>query len=114
MSAVYARPLPEAIIYPACVTCTVCEQPVIESRSVAAVTNKKVPCMKIEPSPLRLPTLHCGSSQALPFTIEATYTKCMRMFNFWEIFKCTFKIYGIWPQASKYIRYQDTSAMQSG
>ena len=23
----------------------------------------------------------------------------MRTFNFWEKLKCTFKIYGIWPQA---------------
>ena len=102
-------------LYPACITCTVCEQPVVDGRSIAAVTNKMVPCMlKLELSPLCLPTLHSGSSQALPFTIEATPTKCMRMFNFWEIFKCTFKIYGIRLQASMYIRYQHTSTMQSG
>ena len=28
----------------------------------------------------------------------------MRTFNFWEIFKRAFKIYGIWPQASKQAR----------
>ena len=44
----------------------------------------------LELSPLRLPTLHSGSSPALP---------CTRTFNFWEIFKRAFQIYGIWPQA---------------
>ena len=52
-----------------------------------------MPCvLKLEPSLLRLPTLDSGSSPALPL-------KCMRTFNFRKIFKCTFKIYGIWPQA---------------
>ena len=60
-------------------------------------TRSKVPCvLKFEPSPLLLPMLHTGSSPALPFI----YSKCMRTFNFREIFKCAFKIYGIWPQAS--------------
>ena len=52
-----------------------------------------MPCvLKLEPS--RLPTLHSGSTPALP-------CKCMRSrtFNFREIFKRAFKIYGIWPQA---------------
>ena len=48
----------------------------------------------LELSPLRLPTLHSGSSPALP---------CTRTFNFWEIFKHAFQIYSIWPQAHKHI-----------
>ena len=51
--------------------------------------------LKLELSPLRLPTLHSGSSPALP-------CKCTRTFNFREIFKHAFKIYGIWPQAQSY------------
>ena len=34
--------------------------------------------------------------------------KGMRTFNFWEIFKCAFKIYSIWPQASKHARMLQT------
>ena len=81
--------------------CTVCEQPAIDGQSVAAVTNKsKVPCvLKLEPSPLRLPMLHSGSSPAL----SSLSTKCTRTFNFREIFKRAFKIYGIWPQANTYV-----------
>ena len=45
--------------------------------------------LKLEPSPLRLPMQQSGSSPGL----------CTRTFNFQEIFKRTFKIYGIWPQA---------------
>ena len=38
---------------------TVCEQLAADGRSIAAGTNKKVPCtLKLEPSPLWLPTLH--------------------------------------------------------
>ena len=53
--------------------------------------------LKLEPFPLQLPTLHSGNSPALCFT---------RTFNFQEVFKRTFKIYGIWPQASTYVRMQ--------
>ena len=56
--------------------------------------------VKLEPSPLRLPTLHSGSSPGCP----ALPWKCTRTFNFWEIFKGAFKIYGIRPQASKQAR----------
>ena len=60
--------------------------------------RSKVPhVLKLEPSLLRLPMLHSGSSPALPFTY------LMRMFNFRELFKRAFKIYGIWPQANKHI-----------
>ena len=50
--------------------CMVFEQPAVDGRSVAAVTNKsKVPCvLKLEPSPLRLPMLHTGSSPAFVLT----------------------------------------------
>ena len=41
--------------------------------------------VKLEPSPLRLPKLHSGSSPALLFTMP-----CTRTFNLWEILKCTF------------------------
>ena len=42
MNAVHARALPEAgDLNLACIICTVCEQPAVDSRSVAAVTNKK-------------------------------------------------------------------------
>ena len=52
---------------PACIICTVGKQSAVDGRSVAAVTNKKVPCvLKLEPSPLQLPTLHSSSSPALP------------------------------------------------
>ena len=49
MSAVHAQALPEAgNLNPACMICTVCEQPAVDGQSVAAITNKK-------PSLLRLP-----------------------------------------------------------
>ena len=91
--------LPEAISIWRCIICTVCEQPAIDGRSIAAVTNKKVPWMlKFELSPLQLPMLHSASS-----TVSFTYyCKCTRMFNFREIFTRAFKIYIIWPQANKY------------
>ena len=44
--------------------------------------------LKLEPSPLRLPTLHSGSSQALPFTYQVH-----KEVQFSGIFKCAFKIY---------------------
>ena len=48
------------------VYCTVGEQPAVDGRSVAVVTNKKVLCvLKLELSPLRLPTPHSISSPAL-------------------------------------------------
>ena len=59
--------------------------------------------LKLGPCPLRLPTLHSGSSPALPFTLLRLPTKCTRTFNFREIFKHAFKIYGIWPQANKHV-----------
>ena len=40
--------------------------------------------------------LHCPSPTLV---LSAWY---MRTLNFREIFKCAFKIYGIWPQASKH------------
>ena len=63
--------------------------------------------LKLEPSPLRLPTLHSCSSPALP--CHALHplrlpTKCTRTLNFREIFKRAFKIYGIWLQAHMYSR----------
>ena len=88
----YVRPLPE-MISTRRGFCTVGEQPAIHVWFVAAVTSKSK-VLKLEPFSLRLPTatLHSGSSLALPF-------KCTRTFNFREIFKRAFKIYGIWPQA---------------
>ena len=47
----------------------------------------------------------------MPFTDLRLPTKCMRTFNFWEIFKRTFKIYGIWP--GKVRSYTHTSAQCS-
>ena len=44
--------------------------------------------LKFEPSLLQLPILHSGSRPALPFTYLT------RTFNFREIFKHAFKIYG--------------------
>ena len=42
---------------------TGCEQPDVDGRSVAAVTNKKLPyVLPLEPPSLRLPTLHSGRS----------------------------------------------------
>ena len=79
-----------------CKIYTVCKQPAIDGRSVAAVTNKKVLCvLKLEPSPLWLPML-CTGSPALPFTSHVDV-------QFQEIFKHAIKKYGIWPQANKYI-----------
>ena len=51
--------------------------------------------LNLEPSLLRLPTLHSGSSPALP----------TRTFNFREIFKRAFKIYGMVP-----VRYRPNAA----
>ena len=48
--------------------------------------------LKLELSPIRLPTLHSGSSPP---------SKCTRTFNFREKCKRAFKIYGIGPLASK-------------
>ena len=45
--------------------------------------------LKLELSPLWLPMLHSGSSPP---------KKCTKTFR--EKFKCAFKIYSIWPQAS--------------
>ena len=61
---------------------TVCEQPAVDGQSVATVTNKVPYVLQLEPSPLRLPTIHSSSSlafslvprshgPALPFTVEA-------------------------------------------
>ena len=57
---------------------------VYEQPTVAAMTNKKLPCV------IQLET---------KFHLR---TKCMiyGMLNVLEIFKCAFKIYSIWPQAS--------------
>ena len=46
MSAVYARPLPEAISTQHVYNCTICKQPAVDGRSVAAVTNKKKVAMR--------------------------------------------------------------------
>ena len=59
MSVVYARLLPEEITNQACI---ILYGLAVDGRSVGAVTNKKVPGVKLEPSPLRLPMLHFGSS----------------------------------------------------
>ena len=48
--------------------------------------------LKLEPSPLQLPTLHSAASPILHEDV-----------NFRKIFKCAFKLYGIWPQASMYV-----------
>ena len=47
-----------------------------------------------------LPTLHSGSSPVLPFTYWGYLLSAWGHPQFWEICKCKFKIYGIWPQAS--------------
>ena len=75
-------------LIPACIICTHCKQSAVDCWSVAAVTNKsKVPCvLKLEPSPLQLPTLHSNSSPALHVDIQFSV-------------KCAFKIYSICPQA---------------
>ena len=60
-------------------------------------------CLNLSCLRYGLPTLHSGSSPALPChalhlsTLQLP-TKCTRTFNFREIFKRAFKIYGIWPQ----------------
>ena len=42
MSVVHTRALPKAgDLNPACIICTVCEQPAVDGQSVAVVTNKK-------------------------------------------------------------------------
>ena len=68
--------------------------------------------LKLEPSPLWLPTLHSSSSPALSCHALSS-TKCTRTFNFWEIFKHAFiNIYGTWPQARSVV-YTHTSAQCS-
>ena len=54
--------------------------------------------LKFEPSLLRLPMPHSDSSPALPFTYPPS---AWGHSIFGEIF--VFKIYGIWPQANKYV-----------
>ena len=61
--------------------------------------------LKLEPSPLRLPMQQSGSSPGL----------CTKTFDFQEIFKRAFKIYGIWPQARSVVKniHTHTSAQCS-
>ena len=87
--------------------------PLIVSPYLLWQTRSKVPCvLKFEPSPLRLPMPHSGSSPPLPFPYMYLLIKCTRTFNFREIFKRAFKIYGTYMAASKQVRYKHTSAMQ--
>ena len=60
--------------------------------------------LKLEPSPLRLPMQQSGSSPGL----------CTRTFNFQEIFKRAFKIYGIWPQARSVVYIHTHTSAQCG
>ena len=94
MSAVYARPLPEAISTQWCIICTVCEQPAVDGRSVLLwQTRSKVSCvLKFQSFPLRLPILHSGSSPALPFT----YLLSARGRSIFEKYQyiLTFTVYG--------------------
>ena len=48
---------------------TICEQPAVEGRSVAAVTNKVPYVLQLEPSPLRLPMLHSSILQCSPASV---------------------------------------------
>ena len=99
MSVVYARPLPEVIstgVHGLRVVChwwlvrSCCDQ--LEVRC----------CASLNLSRLRYGCQHCTLAvpQHCPSLIVA---KCTRMFNFQEIFKRAFKIYGIWPQAITYV-----------
>ena len=81
MSAVHVRALPEAIsnhVY----NFRAVREPAVDGWSVASVTNKVPYLLQLEPSLLRLPTMHSSSSPAfslvprlcgpaLPFTVEA-------------------------------------------
>ena len=86
---------------PACIICTVCEQPAVDGRFIAAVTNKKC-VLQLEASPLRLPMLHSGSSPALPIHLLRLPILSARGRSIFRKYLCTFKIYGIWPQADRH------------
>ena len=103
ISAVYARPLTEAISTPrvilyslwaACRWCRVGPLLLWQTRS-------KLPCVvQLEPSPLWLPTLHFGSNPVLPFTYWGYLLSAWGCSTF---SKCAFKIYDIWPQLSIHV-----------
>ena len=61
MSTVPARALPETGVYNFGM---VREQSAVDGWSVATVTNKVPYMLQLEPSPLRLPTMHSSSSPA--------------------------------------------------
>ena len=79
--------------------CTVCKQPAVDGRFVDAVTNRCRACLNL--SHLHYSCQRCALAVAQH--CPSPTTKCTRTFNFWEIFKRAFKIYGIWPQANKHV-----------
>ena len=89
MSAVYAWVLPETVSNQrVMIICMVCEQLAVNGRSVAAITNKKLPyALQLEASPLRLLTLHSDSSSpTLPLPIDSASKSTRPTFNFREKF----------------------------
>ena len=83
---------------------TVCEQPAVDGRSVATITNKVPYVLQLEPSPLRLPMVHSSSSPAfsllprprgpaLPFTYKFEANWYMSTFNFRENIYAHLKIW---------------------
>ena len=83
----------------------VCEQPAVDAGLVRSCCDKQevrcracfnLSCLRYGCRRCTLAVAqHCPSPTKLRLL-----TKCTRTFNFQEIFKCVFKIYGIWPQAS--------------
>ena len=101
MSAVHARLLPEAIstrrciilygLWAACHWWSVhscCDKLEVWCRECLNLSRLRYGCQWCTLAVAQ----HCSSPTSAPF-------------NFQEIFKCSFKIYGLWPQANKYVTH---------
>ena len=83
----------------ACTICTVSEQPAIDGCCCDKQEVRCHVCLTLSHLHYSCQCCTLAVGQRCPSLLEAT-NKWMRTFNFWEIFKRAFKIYGIWPQAS--------------
>ena len=75
-----------------------CDKQEVSCRASLNLSRLRYGCQRFSRSS---PALPCHALHLLRLL-----TKCTRTFNFWEIFKRAFKIYGIWLQAQSVVYTQ--------